>query len=57
MISTMIEIEKAIELLPTRELLEVAGWMNERTSLILASESMFQMLDGEEGSNAGNQWL
>lgn len=55
--STVLEIEQALEQLPTKELLEVAGWLEERTSMIVASESMFQMLDDEEAPNSGNQWL
>jgi hypothetical protein len=55
--STVLEIEQAIEQLPTKELLEIAGWLDERTGMIVASESMFQMLDEEEDSNAGDQWL
>ena len=34
---------------------ETESWIDERTSLILASESMFWILDDEEGPNAGNQ--
>lgn len=55
--STVLEIEQALEQLPTKELLEVAGWLEERTAMIMASESMFQMLDEEEGSEGENQWL
>ncbi len=55
--STVLEIEQALEQLPTKELLEVAGWLEERTTMIMASESMFQMLDDEEAPNSGNQWL
>lgn len=55
--STVLEIEKAIEQLPTKELFEVAGWIEERTAMIATSETMFQMLDDEEGSNGGSQWL
>jgi hypothetical protein len=55
--STVLEIEKAIEQLPTRQQLEVAGWLEERTTMILASEGLFQSLDEEEGTNAGDQWL
>lgn len=55
--STVLEIEKAIEQLPTREMLEVAGWLEERTSMIVASEGLFQMLDEEEGAEGGSQWL
>lgn len=55
--STVLEIENAIEQLPTAQMLEVAGWLEERTAMIMASESMFQMLDEEEGDAGGSQWL
>jgi len=55
--STVLEIEQALEQLPTKELLEVAGWLEDRTTMIMASESMFQMLDDEETQNSGSQWL
>lgn len=55
--STVLEIEKAIEQLPTHEMLELAGWLEERTSMIAASENLFQMLDEEEGEEGGSQWL
>lgn len=46
--STVQEIEQAIDQLPTAQMFEVAGWVEERTAIIMASESMFQMLDDEE---------
>lgn len=55
--STVLEIEKAIEGLPTREMLEVGQWIDERRSMMAASEAIFQMLDHEEGEEAGSQWL
>jgi len=55
--STVLEIEKAIEQLPTTEMLEVAQWLDEQRAVIAASESVFQMLDEEEGEEAGSQWL
>jgi hypothetical protein len=55
--STVLEIEKAIEQLPTKQMLEIASWLDERTAMIQASESLFQLLDDEEGPDAGNQWL
>lgn len=55
--STVLEIENAIEQLPTAQMLEVAGWLEERTAMIMASESMFQMLDEEEAEDGGSQWL
>jgi hypothetical protein len=56
-VSSVVEIEKAIESLPTAEMLEVAEWLESRRAMIGASESVFQMLDKEEGEDAGKQWL
>lgn len=53
--STVLEIEKAIEQLPTKQLFEVAGWLEDRTFMIAASESMFQTLDDEEGANGAHE--
>ncbi len=47
--STVAEIEHALELLPTRQLLEVGEWLDEQRAMIAASESLFQSLDAEEG--------
>jgi len=55
--SSVAEIEKAIESLPTAEMLEVGEWLDARRAMIAASESVFQMLDEEEGEDAGKQWL
>ena len=55
--STVAEIEAAIEQLPTRQMLEVAGWLDERRGMIANSEALFQQLDEEEGEAAGKQWL
>ena len=55
--STVAEIEAAIEQLPTRQMLEVAGWLDERRGMIASSEALFQQLDEEEGEAAGKQWL
>ena len=55
--SSVVEIEKAIENLPTVEMLEVAEWLDARRAMVAASESVFQMLDDEEGEAAGKQWL
>lgn len=55
--SSVLEIEKAIESLPTAEMLEVAEWLDAQRAMIAASESVFQMLDDEEGEEAGKQWL
>jgi hypothetical protein len=55
--STVLEIERAIEGLSTAEMLEVAEWLDAQRGMIAASESVFQMLDDEEGEEAGKQWL
>ena len=55
--SSVMEIEKAIEGLPTSEMLEVAEWLDTRRAMIAAAETTFQMLDEEEGQEAGRQWL
>ena len=55
--STVAEIEAAIEQLSTRQMLEVAGWLDERRGMIANSEALFQQLDEEEGEAAGKQWL
>jgi hypothetical protein len=51
--SSVLEIERAIEGLPTAEMLEVAEWLDVRRGMIAASESVFQMLDEEEGETCG----
>ena len=55
--STVLEIEHALECLPTPQMLEVGEWLDEQRAMILGSEAMFQMLDEEEGKEAGTQWL
>jgi hypothetical protein len=55
--SSVLEIEKAIESLPTSEMLEVAEWLDTQRAMIAAAEATFQMLDEEEGKEAGQQWL
>ena len=55
--STIAEIESAIERLPTEQMLEVAAWLDEYRAMIAASEGMFAALDAEEGESAGRQWL
>ncbi len=54
--STVFEIEKAIENLTTAEMLEVAEWLDVQRGMMAASEGLFQMLDEEEGEEAGNPW-
>jgi hypothetical protein len=55
--STVAEIETALEQLPTEQMLAVAAWLDERRAMLSASETMFQQLDEAEGKDAGNQWL
>jgi hypothetical protein len=55
--STVLEIEKAIEQLPTPQMLEVAEWLDTQRGMIAASETLFQTLDDAEGEEAGSQWL
>ncbi len=51
------EIENAIEKLPTAQLLEIAAWLDEQRAMIQASEGMLAALDAEEGAGAGPQWM
>jgi hypothetical protein len=53
--SSVLEIEKAIESLPTSEMLEVAEWLDTQRAMIAAAEATVQMLDEEEGKEAGQQ--
>ena len=55
--STVAEIEAAIEHLPAQDMLKVAEWLEDYRSTVLASEAMCRMLDKEEGGEAGAQWL
>lgn len=55
--STVLEIEKAIERLPALELMELGQWLDEQRGMLAASDAVFQMLDNEEGAEAGTQWL
>jgi len=55
--STVAEIESAIEKLPTGEMLAVAAWLDDYRTMIHASEALFSQLDAEEGETAGRQWL
>jgi len=52
--TTVAEIESAIERLPAEQVREVAAWLEEYQSTINASGEVFQMLDAEEGPGA--QW-
>ncbi|HMP76028.1 MAG TPA: hypothetical protein PKE12_07025 [Kiritimatiellia bacterium] len=46
--TTVQEIEQAIEKLPADQYLELAEWFDERRFLLKSAESIFQMLDEEE---------
>lgn len=52
--STVLEIEKAIETLPPEELGQLRLWFVEREATLAASSSVFAMYDEEEGE--GQQW-
>lgn len=52
--STIAEIESAIERLPIEQMREVAAWLDEYQATINASAAVFSMLDAEEGP--GKQW-
>ena len=52
--STVAEIESAIEQLPVEQVREVAVWLDEYQAAINASAEVFSMLDAEEGE--GDQW-
>jgi hypothetical protein len=52
--STVAEIESAIERLPIKQVREVAAWLDEYQATINASAEVFAKLDAEEGQ--GDQW-
>jgi len=52
--STVAEIEAAIEQLPVEQVREVAAWLEEYQATNNASAEVFSMLDAEEG--VGDQW-
>ena len=52
--TTVAEIEHAIEALPARDVSELARWIEEHQLLLTASADVFSMLDAEEGK--GEQW-
>ena len=52
--STVLEIEKAIETLPPEELGKLREWFAEREATLAASASVFALYDGEEAE--GQQW-
>lgn len=48
--STVTEIEAAIEKLTTPEVSELVAWLDERQRLAAATESLFQLYDEEEST-------
>lgn len=52
--STVLEIEKAIEKLPPGEFGQLREWLAEREAMLAASASVFSQYDDEEGE--GQQW-
>ena len=52
--STVAEIESAIERLPVEQMREIAAWLEEYQATIEASAAVFSQLDKEEGE--GEQW-
>lgn len=54
--STVAEIETAIEKLPTEQMLEIAAWLDEQRAMLSTAEDVFRALDAAEGESAGKQW-
>ena len=54
--STVAEIENAIEKLPTEQMLEIAAWLDEQRAMLSTAEDVFCALDAAEGEEAGKQW-
>jgi hypothetical protein len=52
--TTVAEIESAIERLPIEQMREVAAWLEEYQATIHASAEVLTLLDAEEGD--GDQW-
>jgi len=52
--TTVLEIEDAIERLPADEVKQLAEWLEEHQLLLASSAAVFSMLDAEEGE--GEQW-
>ncbi|MDP1592140.1 MAG: hypothetical protein Q8M07_30550 [Prosthecobacter sp.] len=52
--SSVLEIEKAIEALAPEQRREVRDWLNEHDGLVDAAGSVFALYDAEEGE--GQQW-
>ena len=54
--STVAEIESAIERLPSEQVREIAVWLEQYQMTIDASAAVFSQLDAEEGEGEGEQW-
>jgi len=52
--STVMEIEKAIEELPSSEMQKLFSWVEEKQAMMDATASVFAIYDEEEGQ--GLQW-
>lgn len=52
--TTVAQIESAIEHLPMEKVREVAAWLEEYQASLNTSSEVFAMLDAEEGE--GGQW-
>ena len=52
--TTVAEIEEAIERLPVDQVKQLAEWLEEHQLLLASSATVFTMLDAEEGE--GEQW-
>ena len=52
--STVLEIEKAIESLSTEEMRQLFAWIEEKQAMVAATATMFTLYDEEEGE--GQQW-
>jgi len=53
--STVIEIEAAIEKLPPADYRELLTWIEEHQAMVGASEALFAMYDEEEQTHAQGQ--
>ena len=52
--STVMEIEKAIEELPSRDMQKLFSWVEEKQAMMESTASLFAIYDEEEGE--GTQW-
>jgi hypothetical protein len=52
--SSVLEIERAIEQLPAKQVLQLGEWLDEQRAMLAASASVLALHDEEEGK--GQQW-